>query len=148
MWLNSANLRLSFFAPVANISHIRRESAWQILDNRVYCVCRLGKGNDSLTYEEKYYRMCLRTSAAAWVIEWARKEMERAKEHEALNKDIDYYAWVSPRGVLGCSGCPHSGVCCCIYFIKRLIFCLTNPVKYGTIRHNRLTKKEIEQCIQ
>ena len=48
-----------------------------------------------LTYEEKYYRMCLRTGAAAWVIEWARKEMERAKEkvvHEGLNKDIDYYA--------------------------------------------------------
>ena len=25
---------------------------------------------------------------------------------------------------------------------------LTNPFEYGTIRHNRLTKKEIEQCIQ
>ena len=49
------------------------------------------KEKNPLTYEEKYYRMCLRTSAAEWVIEWARKEMERAKEHEGLNKDIDYW---------------------------------------------------------
>ena len=48
MWLKFAALRSDLLTLVSNISHICSESTWQTLDSRIYCVCRLGKGNESM----------------------------------------------------------------------------------------------------
>ena len=46
--------------------------------------------------------------------------------------------------MLGCSGYPGPGVYNCIFIVNELIFCLTNPVEYGTIRYSEKRERQTD----